>query len=273
MQKEKRNKGKAIVITFGISKGGCSKTTSCGITAHLLSKKHKVLAIDMDGQGNLTQFLTSEDELCDVFEERTILEAMKERNIKKYIVKVNEDLHVVPSNDYLALFARYLYTEVKGENKNLVLAKTLEPVLSEYDFILLDTPPALGELTINAISASDYAVVMMDGSKFCLDAIHKFIEICAASKENGNPDLEVAGILFSIVDPRVVDTKVMVQVMDEDYPGYRFETTIHRKAATKRLAIYGFENNPELKKGVGEYMLFVEELKNRVKATRYIQQG
>jgi len=64
----------AKIITFGISKGGCSKSTSSGITSFLLSNDEKVLAIDMDGQGNLTSFLTGEYDICNVFEEKTILE-------------------------------------------------------------------------------------------------------------------------------------------------------------------------------------------------------
>lgn len=258
------NNKKAKIITFGISKGGCSKTTSAGITAYLLSQEAKVLAVDMDGQGNLTQFLTGVDELCDVFEERTILEAIKDRNIEKYIVEINENLHIVPSNDYLALFPRYVYTKATDENKNLILSDTLSPIVDQYDYIIIDTPPALSEQTINSISASDYAVIMNDGSKFCYDAIHKFLEICVAARENGNPDLQIAGILFSIVDPRTVDTKAMIQLIDEEYDGYRFDTVIQRRAATKRLAVNGFFGNSELEKGIGEYRIFVKELKERV---------
>lgn len=255
---------KAKIITFGISKGGCSKTTSAGITAHLLSQDAKVLAVDMDGQGNLTQFLTGVDEICDVFEEKTIFEAIKERDIAKYIVPITDNLHIVPSNDYLALLPRYVYTKATDSNKNLILADTLAPVIDQYDYIIIDTPPALSEHTINAISASDYAVIMNDGSKFCYVAIYKFLEICAAALENGNPNLQVAGILFSIVDSRTVDTKAMIKLVDSEFEGYRFDTVIQRRAATKRLAVYGFEKNTELKKGIGEYIDFVEELKERV---------
>lgn len=258
----KQNRAK--IITFGISKGGCSKTTSAGVTSYLLSQDAKVLAIDMDGQGNLTQFLTGVDDICDVFEEKTIFEAVKERDIEKYIIPVTDSLHIVPSNDYLALFPRYIYTKATDHNKNLILASTLASVIDQYDYIIIDTPPALSEHTINAISASDYAVIMNDGSKFCYSAIHKFLEICAAARENGNPNLNVAGILFSIVDSRTVDTKAMIQLVDSEFEGYRFDTVIQRRAATKRLAVYGFEQNSELKKGIGEYRNFVEELKERV---------
>ncbi|MFE5437469.1 ParA family protein, partial [Bacillus cereus] len=70
----------AKIITFGISKGGCSKSTTSGITAWLLSEKKRVLCIDMDCQGNLTSFLTGEYDICNVFEEKTILEAIREAN-------------------------------------------------------------------------------------------------------------------------------------------------------------------------------------------------
>lgn len=91
MKEEDSNDGQNS-DTFGISKGGCSKSTSSGMTSYLLSQKEKVLAIDMDGQGNLTNFLTSEYDICNVFEERTILEAIKNENARPYIIKIIENL-------------------------------------------------------------------------------------------------------------------------------------------------------------------------------------
>lgn len=258
----------AKTITFGISKGGCSKTTSAGVTAWLLAQPgfltengYKVLCVDMDSQGNLTSFLTQEDDLNGVFENKTVFEGIKEGNVGPYVHKINDNLSVVPSNDYLSLLPRYLYTEYKGKNKTtFVLKEALKKVEDEYDFIIIDTPPSLNELTINAVTAADKVVVMFDGSKFCYFAIEKYLEICLAAIENGNENLEVAGILCSIVDLKTVDSKAMIKLLDEEYKGYRFETIIQRKAATKRLAVYGFEDNPELSKAVENYKDFVKEL-------------
>lgn len=253
----------AKTITFGISKGGCSKTTSAAITAHLLSQEAKVLCVDMDSQGNLTSFLTGENDICTVFDEKTVLEGIKNQDVTPYIVKVKENLDIVPSNDYLSLLPRFLYSDYKG-NRNLALRKALEPVMDNYDYIIIDTPPSLSENTITSLSASDYAVVMFDGSLFCYHAISKFIELCIAAKENGNPNLDVAGILLAIVDPRTNDSKAMTELIENEYKDIRFETIITRRAATKRLPIFGFENNKEAKNAVKDYELFVKELKSRV---------
>ncbi|MGN7300257.1 ParA family protein [Ferdinandcohnia sp. SAFN-114] len=260
----------ATVLTFGISKGGCSKTTSAGVTGYLLSKEHKVLVVDMDSQGNMTSLLTGVMDICGEFEEKTILEGIKVGDVRPYIQQVTETLHLVPSNDYLATLPRFLYSSNFSGNPVLALKEALSSVMNDYDFIILDTAPSLSENTINAVAASDYAVVMFDGSQFCYYAIDKFIEICEAAKEKVGSNVQVAGILFSIVDPRTSDTKAMLELIDSEYEGLRFETLIKRKAATKRLPIYGFWENPELNDALTPYYSFVEELKERVKATAII---
>lgn len=255
----------AKVISFGISKGGCSKTTSSGITAYMLSKEAKVLCVDMDGQGNLTSFLTGEEDVCNVYEEKTSLEAIQNGDVRPYIVKVTDNLHLVPSNDYLTLgLNRWMYRKYKGPNQYTVLREALNPIMSEYDYIIIDTPPSLSEMTLTSITASDSVVIMFDGSRFCYYAIGKFLEICEAVQSKSNPDLAISGILLSIVDVRASDTKAMIQLVDEEYEGLRFNTIIQRKAATKRLPIYGFDGNPELATAIEGYAPFVEELKKRV---------
>lgn len=257
----------AKVISFGISKGGCAKTTSSGITAYMLSKEVRTLCLDMDSQGNLTSFLTGEEDVCGVFEKKTALEAIQDGDVRPYIHKVKDNLHLVPSNDFLSLLPRWLYQDYRGDRNraDMVLRDALKSVMDEYDYIIIDTPPSLSEMTITSISASDHVVIMFDGSRFCYFAIEKFLEICSAVQNKNNPDLSVSGILLSIVDARASDTKAMIQLIDEEYEGMRFDTIIQRKAATKRLPIYGFEANPELAVATEGYVPFVEELKKRVR--------
>ncbi|MGG3801242.1 ParA family protein [Metabacillus fastidiosus] len=256
----------AKVITFGISKGGCSKTTTAGIVAYLLSQSHKVLVVDMDSQGNISSLLTGVLDICNVFEEKTILEALLQKDVRPYIISVTDSLHVIPSNDYLAQLSVHLRNGKYEGNPYLALKEALSHVMDEYDFIILDTPPALGDQTINAIACSDYAVILFDGSQFCYYAIQKFIEICEASRNNLGSTVEVAGILFSIVDPRTSDTKAMIEIIDEEYPDLRFVNLIKRKTATKRLAIYGFQDNKELKEAIEYYHPVVKELLERVQS-------
>jgi chromosome partitioning protein len=255
----------AKIITFGISKGGASKSTSSGITAYLLSKDERVLAIDMDGQGNLTSFLTGEYDICNVFEERTVLEAIMNNDARPYIIKIKENLDLLPSNDFLATLPRRMFE--KGLKLD-ALQKALESVTEDYDWIIIDTPPSLSEQTVMPLStysnAGSYAVIMFDGSIFSYYAIPKFLEIIEGARERYNPTLKTVGILFSLVDSRSKENEVMREAIDEDYPNLKFNTIIRRKAATRRLAISGFEGNPELKTALEFYIPFVQELKKRV---------
>jgi len=255
----------AKILTFGISKGGCSKSTSSGITAYLLSQEEKVLVIDMDGQGNLTSFLTGEYDICNTFEERTVLEAILDGDARPYIVGVKENLDLIPSNDFLATLPRKMYE--KGLQLD-ALQKALEPVMEDYSWIIIDTPPSLSEQTIMPLStysdAGSYVVTMFDGSLFAYYAIPKFLEIIEGARERYNPTLKTAGILFSLIDARAKENEIMEETVEEDYPGLKFNSIIKRKAATRRLAINGFEENPELKTALEYYIPFVKELKERV---------
>ena len=194
----------AKIISFGIQKGGSSKTTTSGVVSYLLSRDHKVLAIDMDSQGNLTEFLGRRDVTS--FSGQTILEAMQAEDATNFIFEITDNLHLVPADDLLATFSRWLYNDHRGD-KVKVLYESLKPVLDIYDYIILDTPPALGDLTINALSASDRVVAMFEASIFCYSALGRFLETCWHVREKVNPRLAVAGILRGLIDARRTDNK------------------------------------------------------------------
>jgi len=251
----------AKIISFGIQKGGSGKTTSSGITAHLLSEQYRVLAVDLDSQGNLTELLTQQD-IYD-FHGRTVLEALKERDARNYIHRIHDNLHILTAEDLLATFSRYLYTEYKG-NRSTVLRETLDTVKDNYDYIIIDTPPALGDQTINALAASDSVVIMFETSKFCYSALERFTETVGHVQEMVNPNLKISGILRTIVDTRRSDAKAFVELIEEEYPNMTFNTIITRKAATGRLTISGFIDNPELAAATEQYKEFIKELIERV---------
>lgn len=264
----------ARIVTFGISKGGCAKSTSSGITSYLLSREEKVLAVDMDGQGNLTSLLTGEFDICNVFEEKTVLEAILTGDARPYIINIKENLDLLPANDFLATLTKKMF------EKNLkldALEKALEPVMEDYDWIIIDTPPALSEQTLMPLNTKSdggsYAVVMFDGSMFTYYAIPKFMDIVQASREFLNPDLQVAGILFSLIDARVKENEPMQEALEQEYPNLAFQSIIKRKATTRRIAIEGFFENRELTSAVEYYIPFVEELKQRVESKRLERQN
>ncbi len=250
----------AKVISISVQKGGSGKTTSAGVVSYLLSQQFKVLAVDLDSQGNLTELLTQRD-IYD-FHGETVLEAMQSRDAKRYIHQVTDSLHMLTADDLLATFSRWLYMEYKG-NRSLVLRETLASVKDSYDYIIIDTPPALGDHTINALSASDSVVVMFETSKFCYSALGRFMETVHHVQNMVNPELRVAGILRAIIDKRRIDSKALSELVEEEYPELVFENVITRKAATGRLSIQGFNDNPELGDAVEQYRDVVKELLQR----------
>jgi chromosome partitioning protein len=254
----------AKIITFGIQKGGSSKTTTSGIVAHLLSENHRVLAVDMDSQGNLTELLTQRD-IYD-FHKNTVFEALQVQDARPYIHAINDRLHILPAEDHIARFASWLYSPSNAYrgNKSLVLMETLAPVLDDYDYVIIDTPPALGEQTLNALAAADIVVAMFEASKFCYSALSRFLETCVHIQEIVNREMQVAGILRCMIDVRRTDNKALIELVEEEYAELCFKTVITRTAATGRLSINGFNDNPELKQAVAQYREFVEELIARV---------
>ncbi|GMA65774.1 ParA family protein (plasmid) [Alicyclobacillus fastidiosus] len=255
----------AKTISFGVQKGGSSKTTTTGIFTYLLARSgHRVLAVDMDCQGNLTEMLTNV--AANEFHERTVLEAIQEREAEKYIHRVNELIDVLPANNLLTLLPRYLYQRYGFSDPYIykILGEILEPLKSRYDWIVIDTPPALSEATMNSLVASDYVVVMFESSQWCYSAIPNFLESVQLAISL-NPDLQVAGLLRTLNDVRRSDAKAFNDLIAQDFPDLVFDTIIRRKATTGRLAINGFsDENKEVTDAIDQYEEFYKELMNRV---------
>lgn len=263
----------AVTITMGIQKGGCGKSTTTGILSHLLSRDgYKVLAIDMDSQGNLTELLSEQP--SNEFIKKSVLEAIQENDVKKYIVSINDKLDLLPANNFLATFPRWIYTGKTYDggsipfsgNPSLILDKALEPIRELYDYIVIDTPPSLSEQTTNSLCASDYVVVLFECSNWCYSAIPNFMDSVTGAQQFGERDTKVIGILRTMNDVRRSDAKAFNEMIQEDYPEEVFQTIITRKAPIGRLALYGFSQNTELKQALIPYESFYKELLERVES-------
>jgi len=254
-----------ITISFGIQKGGAGKTTTTAIVAFLLAKAgKKVLAVDFDSQGNLTQFLTQRN-IYD-FTERTVLEALRKQDAAPFVHEVTVNLDILPAEDLLITFSAWLYKEYRGTAPAHILKQTLESVKDRYDFILIDLPPNLGDHTINGLTASDFAVVMLQSEPFCHDALDRYIETLQIVKKQTNPDLVLAGILTVMLDARTTLDTAILDRTRSDYEDIVFQSVIKRRSRIKEFTVTGIQAATKADQDALEpYNNFVKELLARVK--------
>lgn len=250
------------VITVGVQKGGCSKTTTTAILAHMLAERgDRVLCIDTDSQGNLTDVLTQIDPL--EFEGNTLLNAIAEDNIKPYILKtLYENVDVVPADDFLSTVTQVIYSPHYKKNRVYMLADLISQVEDEYDYVLIDTPPSLNEMTSSAIVAADHVLVLSETSKWSVTAIKRFLATVKHANENFS-DVQVAGILLNMLDSRRYDNQAYLKKVQTEYNELVLKTIIKRKAATGRISTYGLIGNPELKDAIADYKNVFNELIER----------
>lgn len=265
----------ATIISFGLQKGGVSKTTTSTLSAFILARQgHRVLMVDMDSQGNATQFLTGKSPYD--FQGKTVLEACKERDPRPYIVSINDNLHLLPAEDLLSTFSRWLFDEYKPQLiKNgaadpnalsLVLRDTLNVVNDVYDYIILDLPPNLGEQTLNGMAASDFCVVMAQSEPFSYDALQRYLETLEHVHDRINPNTKLAGILTTLLDARTALGNFIRNRIAEEYEGLVFDTVIRRKSRIIEFSFEGIsDRNKTDREALEMYESFVEELKTRVK--------
>jgi len=250
------------VITIGIQKGGCSKTTTTAILAHMLAERgDKVLCIDTDSQGNLTDVLTQVDPL--EFEGKTLLNAIAEDDIKPYIMKtLYEQIDVVPADDFLATVTRVIYSPDYTGSRLYMIDNLIKQVADEYDYVLIDTPPSLNELTTAAIVAADEVLVLSETSKWSATAIRRFIDSVEHANNNIN-EVKIAGILLNMVDARRYDNQHYLTKIQGQYKDLVLNTVIKRKATTGRISTLGIKDNPEKKDAILEYYNVFNELLER----------
>jgi chromosome partitioning protein len=257
-----------VTIAFGIQKGGVGKTTTSAITSYLLSREgRKVLAVDFDSQGNLTQFLSMRN-IYD-FTKQTVLEALKEQDARPYIHHITENLHLLPAEDFLSTFPAWLRDSYRGKgNLNTVLRETLATVKDQYDYIIIDMPPNLGDHTINGLTAADYAVVMLQSEKFCYDALDRYLEfLIDGIKANTNPDIVLAGILATMNDSRTALDNSILEQAREEYQDLMFQAVIKRRSRIKEYTVTGLQDHTRAdKEALDQYYEFIEELKKRVQS-------
>ena len=254
----------AYKIAMACQKGGVGKTTSSVILSEILAASgYRVLVIDLDAQGNSTRMMTRRS-IYD-FSGRTILEAMKEEDARGYAVQTKENLSVIPAEDMLSTFSRYLYTN-KISNPLHILKQTMESVEDEYDFIIMDAPPNLGEAVLNAIVYADGVVVPAQMEPFGMDGLDRFIEFVMEAKNAGHTKCELLGILLTMKDSRTAISKAVSQNVRDRYGSLVLDTEIRLRARLKEFSLEGvqFDSRNDMD-ALEDYIDATKEIVNRVK--------
>lgn len=195
----------AKVITVATKKGGTGKTTTAHTLAHGLYKRgKKVLLIDLDQQGNATLNSGINKDQEGII---TSLDFMKGRD--GAIIHTG-DVDIIPANNDLSL-ANTTFVDVGKEYK---LKEALKPIKSEYDYIIIDTPPAMELLTINALAASDDVIIPVQANVFNLQGIAELKQVVEMIQKYCNPNLRIAGLLLTRFNARAIlhkDIKTLLE--------------------------------------------------------------
>lgn len=248
------------IISLFNQKGGVGKTTvNINLASGLASRKRKVLVIDLDPQSNTTSGLgfSRTSETITIYD---VLSGLKK--IEEAIQLISDGLDLVPSSPDLAAATLEL---ANMENRDFLLMNALEGHLEEYDYILIDCPPALGLLTINALVSSDSVIIPIQCEFYALEGLSQLLETISMVKQGLNPKLEIEGVLLNMVDRRNNLTKDVMNEVKEYFTDKVYNTQIPRNVRLAEAPSYGmsiFEYDP-LSTGAWSFNKWVKEFMKR----------
>lgn len=243
-------------------KGGCSKTTTCGALASACSRYgFKVLVVDVDPQGNITQWNG-----FDASESNTTYEVVMEKcSIKEAIVKC-EHYDLLPADSTLSRAESEL---MNTQGREFRLKEALSEVRDSYDIIVIDTPPNLGFLTIASFIAADSGVlVTSDTSVFATKGMQELADTLKATAKYGNPNARVIGILLTRFSPRMKAMRTMYEVTQrfaEYFDAPIYETRIRQSVGVMEAQMMSTDifDMPRLNPAAQDYANFAKEFLKR----------
>lgn len=251
--------GRTIVIAN--QKGGVGKTTTAiNLSASLAELGQKVLIIDMDPQGNTTSGVGVEkDEKEYTVYELLLGECSMEDSLTE---SVCENLTVVPSNINLAAAEIEL---IGTENKEFILRDEVSSIKEQYDFILIDCPPSLNVLTINAMCAADTVLVPIQCEYYALEGLSQLMHTIELVRDRLNPDLEIEGVVFTMYDARTNLSLEVVENVKENLNQNIYKTIIPRNVRLAEAPSYGMPITKYDAKSSGaeSYRMLAEEVIHR----------
>lgn len=223
------------VLALVNQKGGVGKTTTCvNLAAFLARKGKKVLLIDIDPQGNATSGLGFDKNELDMTVYDVLINDEPFENV--VIDTGRKNLFLAPANIQLAGAEIELVSVVSRETR---LRKALDKYKNEFDFVLMDCPPSLGLLTLNALTAADGVLVPIQGEYYALEGVTQLVETVNLVKKSLNPALYIFGVIVTMFDSR---TQLAHQVANEvkKYFGDRvFRTIIPRNVRLSEAPSFG----------------------------------
>jgi chromosome partitioning protein len=243
----------ATTIAVLSQKGGTGKTTTVRTLADVYRRAGlKTLAVDLDPQGNLADYFDVDPDA-----EPTIADVLTGRS------PVAEAIHddVIPANLALAEAELVLGGKLGRE---MTLRRGLKDIRPLYDIILIDCPPALGLLTVNALVAAEYAVLSAEAQYFALQGVEQALQVIELARDSLNPDLQLLGMVLNIADMRTVHSREALQSLSEAYGDQVFETVIRasiRYAESAERAVSILDFRPELG---ADYIALADETLDRL---------
>ena len=252
------------IIAIANQKGGVGKTTtSINLASALAEKGKKVLVIDTDPQGNTTSgFGIDKNEIDHTIYELMIGECSIDEVITRNVVKGIDGVDISPSNVNLAAVEIEL---IDSDNKEYILREAISGIRDDYDFIIIDCPPSLSMLTVNAMTTANTVLVPIQCEYYALEGLSQLVHTVNLVKDRLNPELDMEGVVFTMFDSRTNLSLQVVENVKEHIQENVYKTIIPRNIRLAEAPSYGLPINVYEPKSAGAeaYRLLANEVIDR----------